>query len=155
MATRWSPRPLPALLAIAVAGVVAAGCAAGGGSPGASVSIGPSSASIGPSSAGTPAPSSAPTGADPTTAPTEMPSAGATDGIAEFRCGNTATGVGSTARAQITDVRVGTHDGYDRIVVEFDGGIPEFRVEPATPPLTRTRAASRSTSPERASCGSG
>ena len=29
-------------------------------------------------------------------------------------------------RAQITDVRVGTHAGYDRVVIEFDEGIPPF-----------------------------
>jgi hypothetical protein len=40
-------------------------------------------------------------------------------------------------RAQITDVRVGTHDGYDRVVFEFDSGIPQFTLEEATPPLLR------------------
>ncbi len=130
MATRRSLRPLPSALAVVVTGVVLVGCSAAGGSPGATAS----SAS---STAGTTAPSSAATGTDVTPAPTEMPSADAPGGTAGFSCGDTATGVGSTARAQITDVRVGTHDGYDRIVFEFDGGIPEFRVEAAAPPLTQ------------------
>ena len=40
------------------------------------------------------------------------------------------------ARANITDVRVGTHDGYDRVVFEFIGGLPEAFLERAEPPFT-------------------
>jgi hypothetical protein len=40
------------------------------------------------------------------------------------------------ARANITDVRAGTHDGYDRIVFQFRGGIPQFDIKSATPPFT-------------------
>jgi hypothetical protein len=36
----------------------------------------------------------------------------------------------------IVDVRVGTHDDYDRVVVEFDSGIPEYTVDQAEPPFT-------------------
>jgi hypothetical protein len=36
----------------------------------------------------------------------------------------------------IVDVRVGTHEGYDRVVVEFDSGTPEFTVDQAEPPFT-------------------
>jgi hypothetical protein len=36
----------------------------------------------------------------------------------------------------IVDVRVGTHDDYDRVVFEFDSGIPEFTVDQAEPPFT-------------------
>lgn len=35
---------------------------------------------------------------------------------------------GTSARATITDVRVGSHPGYDRLVVEFSGGMPEYRL---------------------------
>ena len=35
----------------------------------------------------------------------------------------------------IVDVRVGSHDDYDRVVFEFDSGIPEFTVDQAEPPF--------------------
>lgn len=41
----------------------------------------------------------------------------------------------SVARANIVDVRVGTHDGYDRVVFEFTEGLPEISVERASPPF--------------------
>jgi hypothetical protein len=40
-------------------------------------------------------------------------------------------------RANITDVRVGTHADYDRIVFEFTDGIPEASLERAEPPFTQ------------------
>jgi len=43
----------------------------------------------------------------------------------------------TVARANITDVRTGTHDGYDRVVFEFAGGIPEASLERAEPPFTQ------------------
>jgi hypothetical protein len=69
--------------------------------------------------------------ANPTIVPTPAP----TDSIGEFACSLPVTGVGTVVRAQITDIRIGTHDGYDRVVFEFDNRIPEFRLEEATPPL--------------------
>ena len=42
----------------------------------------------------------------------------------------------TVARANITDVRIGTHDGYDRVVFEFSGGLPEASLERAEPPFT-------------------
>lgn len=39
--------------------------------------------------------------------------------------------------ALLTDVRVGEHEGFDRIVFEFAGNtVPSYRVAPADPPLT-------------------
>lgn len=45
--------------------------------------------------------------------------------------------------AQLVDVRVGTHDGYDRVTFEFappaDGqyfGLPPYEIASATPPIT-------------------
>ena len=35
---------------------------------------------------------------------------------------------GTSSRATITDVRVGTHTGYDRVVVEFTGGMPAYKL---------------------------
>jgi hypothetical protein len=63
------------------------------------------------------------------------PTAEPTDGLGEFACSFPVEGVGTVERAQITDVRVGTHDGYDRVVFEFDSGIPQFTLDEATPPL--------------------
>lgn len=65
----------------------------------------------------------------------EEPSTAPTDGLGEFACSFPVTGVGNVVRAQITDVRVGMHGGFDRVVFEFDAGIPEFTLEEATPPL--------------------
>jgi hypothetical protein len=35
---------------------------------------------------------------------------------------------GTSSRATITDVRVGSHPGYDRLVVEFSGGLPAYKL---------------------------
>jgi hypothetical protein len=43
----------------------------------------------------------------------------------------------TTPRAQITDVRLGTHTTYDRLVVDFAAGVPEVTLEKARPPLTQ------------------
>lgn len=67
--------------------------------------------------------------------PTSEPTAQPTDGLGAFGCDFPVRGVGTVTRAQITDVRVGEHDGFDRVVFEFDSGIPEFRLDEATPPL--------------------
>jgi hypothetical protein len=82
---------------------------------------------------GSPAPSiaSPEPSASVTPLPTVEPSGGA-----GFTCDLPVHGSGTTARANITDVRVGTHDGYDRVVFQFRGGIPEFDIASATPPFT-------------------
>src|SRR5688572_7128340 len=66
---------------------------------------------------------------------TEAPSTAPSENLGEFACSFPVSGVGTVVRAQITDIRVGTHDGYDRVVFEFDNGIPEFTLDEATPPL--------------------
>lgn len=43
----------------------------------------------------------------------------------------------TVARANIVDVRVGTHDGYDRAVIAFSDGLPEVFVERASPPFVQ------------------
>lgn len=35
---------------------------------------------------------------------------------------------GAVASSTVTDVRVGQHDGYDRFVIEFSGGVPTYTV---------------------------
>lgn len=37
----------------------------------------------------------------------------------------------------IVDVRIGSHDGYDRVVFEFTDGTPEIALERATPPFVQ------------------
>lgn len=41
----------------------------------------------------------------------------------------------STGVALLEDVRTGQHEGFDRIVFEFQGGIPSYRVEYVEPPI--------------------
>jgi len=58
-------------------------------------------------------------------------------GLPVFVCSLPIDGDATTDRAQIADVRVGRHDGYDRVVYEFEGaGTPQYTIRPATPPLT-------------------
>ena len=68
--------------------------------------------------------------------PTPTVTAEPTDALGAFTCAMPIEGEGTVDRAQITDVRVGSHAGYDRIVIEFDAGVPPFILDEATPPLT-------------------
>jgi hypothetical protein len=69
--------------------------------------------------------------ASPTSTPTTEP----TDDLGAFTCEMPIEGVGAVDRAQITDVRVGSHAGYDRVVIELEEGIPPYVLQDATPPL--------------------
>ena len=69
-------------------------------------------------------------------APSSEASAEPTSNLGPFACAFPVEGAGTADRAQLTDVRVGQHDGYDRIVFEFDAGIPPYAVSVATPPFT-------------------
>jgi hypothetical protein len=112
-----SPARLPRPIAIAlvlIAAVAVAGCSAGG----------PGSGSSGPSS--TPLASAAASGS---------PSASAIQSLAPFVCTPSVSVARTSDRAQITVVRVGTHAGYDRIVFEFDSGIPDAVVAGVLPPF--------------------
>lgn len=40
---------------------------------------------------------------------------------------------GTASRATIVDVRVGSHAGYDRLVIEYRGGQPSFKLVPQNP----------------------
>ncbi|PZR64993.1 MAG: hypothetical protein DLM71_00800 [Chloroflexi bacterium] len=52
-----------------------------------------------------------------------------------FSCRLPAQGRRTTAAARINAVRVGTHAGYDRFVIQFANGLPDWSVERARPPL--------------------
>ncbi len=93
------------------------------GSPSASASVEPS-----PSSPGS-----------ATAAPSESAATASSDGptgsLPPFACTPTVAIPATAARAQITDVRVGTHAGYDRVTFEFASGIPQTQIEAVLPPF--------------------
>ena len=122
----------PALAALAVAGLVA-GCGLFGG--GAT----PEATPLVPIESGDPTPTAG--AGDPPTATagfieSPAPTASA-EALEPFTCDAPIEGDGTVGRAQIVDVRVGTHEGYDRIVFEFELGVPAHRLEPASPPFLR------------------
>jgi hypothetical protein len=85
----------------------------------------------------TPGPAATPT---PTTEPTTEEPAGpepAGDfGTAEVTAGNFPFGGGEVAF--LTDVRVGAHAGFERVVLELDGrDLPSYRVTSIDPPITQ------------------
>ncbi len=112
-----------------MASALLAGCV-GGTTP--SSSAPPSSAP--PASATTPA-SSPPASVSPgeSTPASEEPVP--SDALGAFSCDLPVVDDATVARAQITDVRVGTHADYDRVVFEFANGLPEFTLDRATPPF--------------------
>jgi hypothetical protein len=58
-----------------------------------------------------------------------------TESLPPFACTPSVTVAATTDRAQITDVRAGTHEGYDRVVFEFASGIPDTTIEGVLSPL--------------------
>ena len=116
--------PLPrsivgAPVLIAVLSLVACTAVGPSGSTGASASVEPSpSASILEPSA-----SAAPASSEPT------------ESLPPFACTPSVTMAATTNRATITDVRVGTHEGYDRVVFEFEAGTPQTVIEAVLPPF--------------------
>ena len=57
------------------------------------------------------------------------------DDLGPFSCTLPVSAGGSAQLAHIADVRVGAHTGFDRVVFEFTGGVPEYEVEDASPPF--------------------
>jgi hypothetical protein len=116
----------PAGIGLAV--IVMAGCFGG---PAASTST--------PAATASATPSSTPAGATPTAAPSAAPTAEpvAPDEVGAFSCELPVVEDATVARAQIVDVRAGSHDDYDRVVFEFSEGLPEFTLDRAEPPFTQ------------------
>ncbi|HEX7196009.1 MAG TPA: hypothetical protein VF364_04145, partial [Candidatus Limnocylindria bacterium] len=56
--------------------------------------------------------------------------------LGSFSCDLPVIEDATVALANITDVRVGTHADYDRVVFEFADGLPEFTLDRASPPFT-------------------
>ena len=123
-------RTLGALALVAI--VALAGCQPSASSPTSSASVGasaPTSASPDGSATASQAASVAPTGSA-TAAPSEP-----TESLPPFACAPSVTIAKTTDRAQITDVRLATHAGYDRVVFEFASGIPQTVIEGVLPPF--------------------
>ena len=100
------------------------------------------SASLAPTASPTQAPTTAPTmrptsgpSREPTQAPTAPPESTADQG--DFICAYPYAVNGDAGRAQIDDVHVGSHKGYDRIVFQFEKGIPAMDVNVGQPPFTK------------------
>lgn len=95
-----------------------------------------SSPSVSPSAVptqGTPSQAGQPSGdAQPSDEP--MPSG---DGLEPFECDLPIADQATTRRANILDVRIGTHPGYDRVVFRFNTGTPEFTLGRAEPPFVQ------------------
>lgn len=89
-----------------------------------------------------PSPSNAPSASagQPSSEPSgssARPSAGPSEAApVEFTCDLPIHLDATVAIANITDVRVATHDGHDRVVFEFADGLPEALLERASPPFT-------------------
>ncbi|MEX2135446.1 MAG: hypothetical protein WEB29_00615 [Chloroflexota bacterium] len=110
-----------------IASIALAGCAAESPSPS---SAGSSASAIASVAVEPSIPASQPASVEPSAAASEP-----TDGLPAFECTPSVTIPSTTDRAQITDVRVGTHDGYDRVVFEFASGIPDAVIGGVLPPL--------------------
>jgi hypothetical protein len=74
---------------------------------------------------------------EPSTGPSSQPSAPSPTPSESFTCtGSQVVNAMTETVAQITDVRLGTHPGYDRIVFEFAGsGLPQLTAAVARPPF--------------------
>jgi len=111
--------------------LVLAGCAASAPSPSASPVI-----SALPSTTAEPSqPASEPASAEPSATATALPSEEPTKSLPPFKCVPSVTIARTTDRAQITDVRVGTHESYDRVAIQFSGGLPQTVIEGVLPPF--------------------
>jgi hypothetical protein len=95
----------------------------------------------GPSETSSPATSAEPTPSgepSPSVQPSAEPSP--SSDLPPFTCELPITldAVGSDFHPLVAqDIRVGTHDGYDRIVFEYDGGTPSLELDVAQPPYVQ------------------
>ncbi len=159
---RLAAVPLAALVAMACGSTVTPAPTAGP-TVGPGTTSGPSSGlSSGPSASFTAPVASATSRATPSAVPTNVPSAAPTTTVsatppptatapaptpgaapspsAAFACGYPVerAATRSDPVALISDVRVGAHDAYDRVVVEFLGsGTPRLRLERVSPPFVK------------------
>lgn len=84
-----------------------------------------------------PSPVASPTSSEPPLA-AATPEPIASDALGEFSCDLPV--VEQPTQPNVTNivgVRVGSHEGYDRVVFEFTAGTPELTLDRATPPFTQ------------------
>lgn len=117
------------LTGIGLAAIIMAGCFGG---PAASSSTAPSATASTPASS---VPASSTPGATPSAAPSVEPLP--SDELGALSCELPIVDDATVARAQIVDVRAGSHADYDRVVFEFADGLPEFTLDRAEPPFTQ------------------
>jgi hypothetical protein len=124
--TRRMAGALTLIAILAIAGCTAASPSPSSSAPSASASVAPSSS---PSEAVSASPSAA------ASAPASVAPSEPTESLPAFACTPTVAIPATAGRAQIIDVRVGEHDGYDRVVFEFSGGIPQTLIEAVLEPF--------------------
>ncbi|MGH2401429.1 MAG: AMIN-like domain-containing (lipo)protein [Candidatus Limnocylindria bacterium] len=120
----------PVALALVIATALLAGCVDAVATP----SVDAPAPSATPTS--TPSvPGSAPesTAATPTASVEPIPSAD----LGSFSCDLPIVEDATVPLANITDVRIGSHADYDRVVFEFADGLPEITLDRASPPFTQ------------------
>ena len=136
---RWLPAAAATFAAIVIIAVAAGAIwlsRPGEGGLGQSPTPTPSTAVVSPS--GSPAASPSPS-VSSTPSPSTTASAEPTDALGPFTCDLPVTRPGTAAganQAAPSAVRVGTHQGYDRIVFEYSGSVvPTLTIAIATPPF--------------------
>lgn len=98
--------------------------------------VSPAASPAAPSSPPTATPAPASPSAEPSAMPTSEPIP--SDDLGPFTCALPIVEAATVAEtANYTDVRVGEHDGYDRFVIEFEQGTPEFTLDRAQPPYVQ------------------
>jgi hypothetical protein len=100
-------------------------------SPSGAPTASPQSSLPSPTAVGSPSAGESPAGS-----PASSPAPSASEELGAFTCDLPIIEDASVPRANITDVRVGEHDGFDRVVFEFEQGLPEITLDRASPPFT-------------------
>jgi hypothetical protein len=100
--------------------MVLAGCGSTSSTLGASSPTPTTSASSSPTATASPAPSFS-----PSDTPNPQPTSALLPG---FACADASGGSEQTG-SNVVGVRVGQHDGYDRLVIEYSGAIPSYKVQ--------------------------
>ena len=120
------------LVAVGLAALVVVGCSTPTATATAPASASPSAPASDGASPSVPAASPS---SDASTAPTSEPIP--SDELGAFSCELPIHVDATTGRALIGDVRIGTHDGFDRVVFEFGDGVPEVSLDRAEPPFVQ------------------
>lgn len=113
-------QPARPILALLLASLALAACAGSAATP---------STALSPEASASPELGSPTVGASAHPVPSED--------LGPFTCDLPIVEPGSVAIANIVDVRTGSHDGYDRVVFEFEQGTPELTLDRAVPPFTQ------------------